>query len=71
MPEKPMKNNVKCGVVEALPSLQFKVLTEDGETKRAYLSGKMHKNFIRIVVGDTVGVEFPDTGEVGRIVKRY
>lgn len=57
-------------VIEALPSLTFLVEFDDGKTMRAYLAGKLHKNFIRIIVGDKVEVFVPPTGDIGRIVKR-
>jgi translation initiation factor IF-1 len=57
-------------VSEALPSLKFKIQFENGYSMIAYLSGRMHKNFIRIVVGDTVDVFVPSTGDIGRIIKR-
>lgn len=63
--------NTKDGVViEALPSLQFIVEFPDGKTMRAYLAGKMHKNFIRVGIGDRVEVLIPDQGEIGRIIRR-
>jgi len=37
----------------------------------AYLSGKMHKNFIRILVGDMVEVVIPSQGDIGRIIRRF
>ena len=35
----------------------FKVLLENGNEVIAYISGKMRKNKIKVVVGDTVTVE--------------
>lgn len=58
-------------VVEALPSLRFKVEFADGSTILAYLGGKLHKNFIRILIGDKVEVVVPSTGNIGRIVRRF
>lgn len=57
-------------VIEALPSLYFLVEFDDKTTKRAYLAGKLHKNFVRIIVGDRVEVVIPSTGDIGRIVRR-
>lgn len=58
-------------VVEALPALKFRVDFNDGRDPMfCYLAGKLHKNFIRIVIGDKVEVVIPDTGEIGRIVRR-
>ena len=44
-------------VVEALPNAQFRVELENGHSIIAHLSGKMRKNLIRLVPGDTVDVE--------------
>ena len=44
-------------VVEALPNAQFRVEIENGHIIIAHMSGKMRKNFIRLVPGDTVDVE--------------
>jgi len=59
-------------VSEALPSTQFLVELENGHEVLAYLSGKMRKNHIRILLGDRVDVELsPYDLERGRIVYRY
>ena len=44
-------------VVEALPNAQFRVELKNGHIIIAHMSGKMRKNFIRLVPGDTVDVE--------------
>ena len=44
-------------VVEALPNTQFRVELEYGHIIIAHMSGKMRKNFIRLVPGDKVEVE--------------
>ena len=44
-------------VIEALPGTQFKVKLESGHVILAYLSGKMRKFYIRILLGDRVKVE--------------
>jgi len=44
-------------VIEALPGTQFKVRLESGHEVLAYLSGKMRKFYIRILLGDRVKVE--------------
>ena len=44
-------------VVEALPNTQFRVELENGHIIIAHMSGKMRKNFIRLVPGDKVEVE--------------
>lgn len=58
-------------VVEALPALKFRVEFPDGVIRFCYLAGKLHKNFIRVVVGDSVEVTIPDQGEIGRITRRH
>lgn len=64
--------NTQIGVVtEALPALAFLVEMPDGKVMRAYLAGRLHKNFIRIIVGDKVDVLMPEYGEIGRITHRY
>lgn len=44
-------------VVESLPNTQFRVELENGHNIIAHMSGKMRKNFIRLVPGDRVEVE--------------
>ncbi len=44
-------------VVEALPGTQFRVRLDNGHEVLAYLSGKMRKYYIRILLGDRVAVE--------------
>ena len=58
-------------VVEALPSLKFKVRLEDGSELIAYLAGKMAIHRIRILPGDKVTVETtPYDATRGRIIYR-
>jgi translation initiation factor IF-1 len=59
-------------VIEALPATQFKVKLENGHDVLAYLSGKMRKYYIRILLGDRVRVEMsPYDLTRGRIVYRH
>ena len=54
------KNDVIKAVVkvtEALPNAVFKVILDNNHLVTAHISGKMRKNFIRLVPGDTVVVE--------------
>ena len=44
-------------VVEALPNTQFRVELENGHIIVAHMSGKMRKNYIRLVPGDRVEVQ--------------
>jgi len=58
-------------VVEALPNTQFVVELENGHKIIAHISGKMRKNYIRLVPGDRVEVELtPYDLTKGRIVYR-
>jgi translation initiation factor IF-1 len=66
------KIQVEGLVVEALPGTQFKVRLENGHEVLAYLSGKMRKYYIRILLGDKVRVEMsPYDLTRGRIVYRF
>jgi translation initiation factor IF-1 len=59
-------------VVEALPNTQFKVELENGLSIIAHISGKMRKNYIRLVPGDMVDVEMtPYDLTKGRITYRH
>ncbi|MBQ3102472.1 translation initiation factor IF-1 [bacterium] len=44
-------------ILEALPSAMFRVELENGHEILAHVSGKIRKNFIRILPGDMVKVE--------------
>jgi len=44
-------------VTEALPNALFRVKLETGQMVLAHVSGKIRKNFIRILLGDKVKVE--------------
>lgn len=44
-------------VVETLPNTMFRVKLENGHIITAHISGRMRKNYIRILTGDTVTVE--------------
>jgi translation initiation factor IF-1 len=59
-------------VLEALPSTQFRVRLDNGHEIIAYLSGKMRKYYIRIILGDMVTVEMsPYDLNRGRITYRF
>jgi translation initiation factor IF-1 len=59
-------------VVEALPGTQFRVELDNGHEILAYLSGKMRKYYIRILLGDRVKLEIsPYDLTRGRITYRY
>ncbi|CAM5398683.1 Translation initiation factor IF-1 [Stutzerimonas stutzeri] len=44
-------------VVDTLPNTMFRVELENGHVVTAHISGKMRKNYIRILTGDKVRVE--------------
>ncbi len=44
-------------VVETLPNTMFRVELENGHVVIAHISGRMRKNYIRILTGDKVKVE--------------
>jgi len=66
------KPEVVSGIVdEALPNTLFRVtLKESGEQILTYLSGKMRRYRIKVLVGDKVAVELEPYGGKGRIIKR-
>lgn len=60
-------------VLEALPNASFRLkLDGNGHEVLAHLSGKMRKNYIRVLPGDRVRVELsPYDLTRGRITYRY
>ena len=63
---------VMATVVETLPNAMFKVKLETNHEVLAHVSGRMRKNFIRILPGDRLAVELsPYDLNRGRIVYRY
>ncbi len=58
-------------VVDTLPNTMFRVELENGHVVTAHISGKMRKNYIRILTGDKVKVELtPYDLSKGRITFR-
>lgn len=58
-------------VVETLPGTMFKVKLANGKVVLAHISGKMRLNFIKILPGDRVKLEFsPYDLNTARIVYR-
>ena len=58
-------------VIETLPNTTFKVKLENDHVITAHISGKMRKNYIRIMNGDNVTVELsPYDLSKGRITFR-
>jgi translation initiation factor IF-1 len=65
------KIQVEGAIIEALPGTQFRVKLDNGHEVLAYLSGRMRKYYIRILLGDHVRVEMsPYDLSRGRIVYR-
>jgi translation initiation factor IF-1 len=63
---------VEATVVEPLPNAMFRVQLDNKHQVLAHISGKMRKNFIRILTGDRVLVELsPYDLSRGRIVYRF
>ncbi|MFT6790915.1 MAG: translation initiation factor IF-1 [Cellvibrionaceae bacterium] len=67
------EENIKLDgvVIETLPNTQFRVELKNGHIVTAHISGKMRKNYIRILTGDEVTVEMsPYDLSKGRITYR-
>ena len=58
-------------VIDTLPNTMFRVELENGHIVTAHISGRMRKNYIRILTGDKVKVELtPYDLSKGRITFR-
>ena len=58
-------------ILENLPNATFRVKLENGHVVTAHISGRMRKNYIRILTGDKVKVEMtPYDLSKGRITYR-
>ena len=58
-------------VIDVLPNAVFKVQMNPSSVITGYISGRMRKNDIKILLGDTVEVEFsPYDLTKGRITRR-
>jgi translation initiation factor IF-1 len=63
---------LEATVVESLPNAVFRVELENKHQVLSHISGKMRKNFIRILPGDRVLVEVtPYDLTRGRIIYRF
>lgn len=59
-------------VIDTLPNTMFRVELENNHVVLAHISGKMRKNYIRILKGDKVTVEMtPYDLTKGRIIFRH
>lgn len=66
------KITVEGTVIEALPNTMFKIKLDNDHEVLGYLSGKMRRYYIRILLGDRVKVELsPYDLNRGRITFRY
>ena len=57
-------------VLETLPNTTFRVELENGHVVTAHISGRMRKNYIRILTGDKVTVQVTPYDISRRIVFR-
>ena len=58
-------------VIDTLPNTMFRVELDNGHVVTAHISGKVRKNYIRILAGDKVKVELtPYDLSKGRITFR-
>jgi translation initiation factor IF-1 len=58
-------------VIDVLPNAMFKVAMNPSNVITGYISGRMRKHDIKILLGDTVEVEFsPYDLTKGRITRR-
>ena len=58
-------------VIDVLPNAMFRVTLDAGQTVIGYISGRMRQNDIKILLGDTVEIEFsPYDLSKGRITRR-
>ena len=58
-------------IIDTLPTTTFREQLENGRVVTAHISGKMRKNYIRILTGDKVRVELtPYDLTKGRITYR-
>lgn len=67
------KEQIVSGTVtEALPNTMFRVKLEGKEEEMlAYLSGRMKRFRIKVLIGDKVEIVTDPYGNKGRIVKRF
>jgi translation initiation factor IF-1 len=58
-------------IIDTLPNTMFRVQLDNGHVVTAHISGKMRKNYIRLITGDRVTVELtPYDLSKGRITFR-
>lgn len=65
------KISIDGTVIDVLPNATFKIKLVTGNIVMGYISGKMRQNDIKILLGDTVEIEFsPYDLTKGRIIRR-
>jgi len=65
------KISIDGTVIDVLPNATFKIKLITGNVVMGYISGKMRQNDIKILLGDTVEIEFsPYDLTKGRIIRR-
>lgn len=58
-------------ITDVLSNAMFRITLDTGPTITGYISGKMRQNDIKVLLGDTVEVEFsPYDLSKGRITRR-
>ena len=71
-PQKEQTIEMEGTIVEALPNVMFTIELDNGHKVLGHISGKMRKNYIRILPGDRVKIELsPYDLDRGRITYRY
>jgi len=72
-PRMPKEDHIEMNgvVAETLPNTTFRVKLDNGHVVTAHISGRMRKNYIRILTGDKVTVQLtPYDLSKGRITFR-
>ena len=72
-PRMPKEDHIEMNgvVTETLPNTTFRVKLDNGHVVTAHISGRMRKNYIRILTGDKVTVQLtPYDLSKGRITFR-
>lgn len=65
------KISIDGTVIDVLPNATFKIKLITNNIVMGYISGKMRQNDIKILLGDTVEIEFsPYDLTKGRIIRR-
>jgi translation initiation factor IF-1 len=57
-------------VTDVLPSAMYRVRLDEGHVVLAHVADRIDRNFVRVLVGDRVGVELATDAGRGRIVRK-